>query len=300
MSIKGIQSILALMKATKEAQVALEVARPDAVFSTGGYASAPVVTAAKRLKIPYVLHEQNTIPGRTNRLLSRSAFAIATVFESSSFWFPDCRILRTGMPIRKQLRASAQGTLPFNQNQDHSAPIVLVMGGSQGSMALNDLALATAVRMAKTEVQWLHVAGLSHFESTMDSLKKLAVNSNYSIKAYLDAEEMATALFSCSIAVCRSGAGTLAELAAFRKPSILVPFPQAFADHQRFNAIEFEKMGAADMLLQNDAVAGTIEPRIHKWLNDIEARKHAEKEMAKWDIPDSVERILGLISESSP
>ena len=297
-SARGLQSMVGLLKATQAASRALMQWRPDSVFSTGGYASAPVVNAARKLGIPYVLHEQNTVPGRTNRLLSKGAFAVATVFESTSKWFEGCRIERTGMPIRKALRDSAQGTLPMTHSLEKAAPIVLVMGGSQGAVALNDIALATAVRMASSEVQWLHVTGLSHFESTSQSLRRLAVTSNYTIKAYLDAEEMASALFSCSMAVCRSGAGTLSELAAFRKPSVLVPYPDAFGDHQRFNALEFEKFGGADVVLQNDLIAGTLEPRIHAWLNDTEKQAAAKAGLAGWDVPDSVDRILALIGET--
>lgn len=297
LSTKGIRSIVNLLKATQSASRALEQWRPEAVFSTGGYASAPVVNAARKLGIPYLLHEQNTVPGRTNRILGRNAFAVATVFESTAEWFPGKRVERTGMPIRKALRESAQGTLPLTHSLEKATPIVLVMGGSQGSQALNDVALATAVRMSMGDVQWLHVTGVSHFESTSVTLRKLAVTSDYSIKAYLDAEEMAAALFSCSLAICRSGAGTMAELAAFRKPAIFVPYPNAFGDHQRFNAAEFSKMGAAEVVLQQDLVAGTLEPRIHSWLNDTDRRTVAERAMKNWDVADSLDRILSLIGK---
>ncbi len=295
---KGYRSIINLLKATQGAVRLLSERRPDAVFSTGGYASAPVVNAARKLGIPYVIHEQNTVPGRTNRLLSRGARAVATVFDSTARWFPGCKVVRTGMPIRQALRDSAQGTLPLTHSLERATPIVLVMGGSQGSIALNDVALATAVRMARSEVQWLHVTGLSHYESTMDSLRKLAVGSDYTIKAYLDAEEMASALFSCSLAVCRSGAGTLAELAAFRKPSVLVPYPHAFGDHQRVNAQEFVDMGAADILDQTDLVAGSLEPRILAWITDSERRQRAADSLAAWDVPDSLDRILSLVGQT--
>jgi len=296
-SARGVQSILKLLKATQSAAKELELWRPDAVFSTGGYSSAPVVNAARKMGIPYLLHEQNTVPGRTNRILGKGAYAIATVFESTQEWFPGKRVERTGMPIRRALRESAQGTLPLTHSLEKAAPIILVMGGSQGSQALNDVALATAVRMSKGEVQWLHVTGLSHFESTSISLKRMAVNSDYTIKAYLDAEEMASALFSCSLAVCRSGAGTMAELAAFRKPAIFVPYPNAFGDHQRFNASEFVEMGAAEMVLQGDLFAGTLEPRIHAWVNDSARRAVAERSMEDWDVPDALGRILSLIGQ---
>jgi len=90
----------------------------------------------------------------------------------------------------------------------------------------------------------------------------------------------------------------MAELAAFRKPSILVPYPNSFGDHQRFNAAEFVGKGAAEMVLQGDLVAGTLEPRILAWINDPDRLAYAESAMAEWDIPDSVDRILTLIGRT--
>jgi len=299
LSPKGVKSVMNLLKATRLVVQAMESRRPDAVFATGGYAAAPVLNAARKLGIPIVIHEQNTVPGRTNRLMSRHARAVCTVFHETSRHFPAGLIHRTGMPIRTQLRDSAQGRLPMGTAPDSAAPIVLVMGGSQGSAALNDIALATAVRMAKTEVQWLHVTGVGHYDSTMSSLRKMAVKSDYMVKAYLEADEMAEAIFNSAIAVCRSGAGTLSELAAFRKPSVLVPYPFAFAQHQLHNAKEFADMGAAEILPQSELTPASLEARIHAWLTDREGMSKAAEALAEWDVPDAVERILGIIQTAA-
>jgi UDP-N-acetylglucosamine--N-acetylmuramyl-(pentapeptide) pyrophosphoryl-undecaprenol N-acetylglucosamine transferase len=285
--------------ARREASRSLVGFQPDVVFSTGGYASAPVVSAAKSLRVPYVIHEQNSVPGRTNRILGQSATCVCTVFESTAQFFPNGRARHTGLPIRKELRQSAQGRLPMTHSIAKAAPIVLVMGGSQGSAAINDMALATAVRMSTTPVQWLHVTGAKHFEQTIASKDKMAVRSDYTVKAYLDADEMASALFSCSLAVCRSGAGTLAELAAFRKPSILVPFPTAFGGHQRLNALEFEKIGAAEVVEQSGLRAAVLETKIEGWLQDAGRRDRAAESLAAWDKPDAAERILGILEEAA-
>lgn len=293
---RGFRSALSLLKATRMAIQSIEIYRPDVVFATGGYGAAPTMQAARKLGIPYLLHEQNSVPGRANKMMSGSAHAVCTVFHAAEARFPGAKVVRTGMPIRKELRASAQGRLPLHQSLDRAAPIVLVMGGSQGSAALNDLALSCAVRMAKTEVQWLHVTGLGLYEGTMNSLSKMAIKADYSVKAYLDAEEMATALFSCSLAICRSGAGTLSELAAFRKPSILVPYPHAHGQHQLHNAREFETMRAAEVAQQGSLSPATLEARIHRWLGDDPARRAAESALADWDVPDSVPKILDLVA----
>lgn len=296
---KGWKAAIKLLKSVRMAKAALREFAPDVLISTGGYASAPPATAARRLKIPYIVHEQNSVPGRANRVLSKQAFCVATVFESAAQRFPGLRVERTGMPIRQELRDSAQGRFGVGQTMTHHAPILLVMGGSQGALALNDAALATAVRMAATEVQWLHVTGMSHFDSTMVTKSKMAVKAPYEVKAYLQAEEMASALFSTSLAICRSGAGTIAELAAFRKPSILVPYPHAFGNHQLHNALEMQSIGAATVLEQSDLQPSALEGRIQVWLTDEEKRARAAEALAEWDIPDAVQRILKLVEEAA-
>ncbi len=281
------------------ARTALLEFAPHVLLSTGGYASAPVVIAAKSLNVPYVIHEQNTVPGRTNQILGQHAFKVCTTFKSSSKYFPENRSVHTGLPIRSELRKSAQGALPLTHSIEKASPIVLVMGGSQGSMAINDIALATAVRMASEPVQWLHITGTKHFEPTIASKNKMALSADYTVKAYLDAEQMASALFSCTLAVCRSGAGTLAELAAFRKPSVLVPFPAAFRDHQRLNADEFKAMGAGDVILQRDLRAAELERKIVDWLQDPKRREAASVSLAEWDKPNAAAEIIGILREAA-
>lgn len=277
----------------------LAEARPDVVFSTGGYASGPVVQAARRLRLPFVIHEQNSVPGRVNRLMANQAAGVCTVFHNASKHFPPGKIVRTGMPIRAALRDSAQGRLPLNSPMPGRAPVVMVMGGSQGSATLNDAALATAVRMASTEVQWLHVTGLSHYESTLESIKHMAVRADYTVKPFLEAEELAPAFFASTLVLCRSGAGTLSEMCAFRKPGLLVPYPFAYAQHQLRNAQEFESMGAADVIPQADLSPAALEGRILAWLSDEERVQRAQEALQHWDVPDSVPKIVEVLATAA-
>lgn len=299
LTLKGLRSILAFLKATGAVLHAFDEDRPQCVFATGGFAAAPVMNAARRRGIPLVIHEQNSVPGRANVMFSRHAFAVCTAFHGAARHFKGANVQRTGMPVRRALRQSAQGRLSLEHGHGSASPVVLVMGGSQGSSALNDMALSTAVRMAKSEVQWLHVTGTSHFDVTHDSLQRMAVRSDYKVRAYLDSDEMAAALFECSLAWCRSGAGTLAELAAFRKPSLLVPYPHAFGDHQRHNALEFVAMGAGEMVAQGDMNPAQVEARILSWLMDTDRREAAAKALADWDVPDAVPRILSIIEKAT-
>jgi len=280
------------------AKTKLAEVRPDAVFSTGGYASAPVVHAARRLGIPYLLHEQNAAPGRTNLILAKKAIGVATVFEAAKAHFPQIQIRRTGMPIRRELRDSEQGRFGIVSTFATTDPIVLVMGGSQGAAALNDVALATALRMVRHPVQWLHLTGVSHYESTMKSLRSMGITSKYEMRSYLEADEMSSSYFGCKVAVCRSGAGTIAELAAFRRPSVLVPFPFSFANHQDANAKEIAELGGALVIEQSHLDPGTLESRILLWLNDPDQYGAAQDALAKWDRPQAGADLINWLKEA--
>ncbi len=297
-SLRGWRGAINLARARIMARRHLSQTRPDAVFSTGGYASAPVVSAASSLGVPFVLHEQNVVPGRTNRILSKSAAAVATTFRSGAEHFPEARVVRTGMPVRSEFRSGQVG-FGLAQQLGDAGPILLVMGGSQGAQAINEAALATAVRMAGQTVQWLHVTGTKHFPGMTESLARLGLTSGYELRAFLQAEEMASAMFGCEIAVCRSGAGTLAELAAMRKPAILVPYPAAFADHQRLNALEFESIGAAVLLEEKELTPAALEARVLSWLGEADRQASARAALEAWDIPDAVGRIADLVQEGA-
>lgn len=295
---RGWKAAMNIWKATGLAKRALAEAKPHAIFSTGGYSSAPVVSAARSLHIPYVIHEQNTVPGRTNRMLSKGAFAVATTFRSGAKAFGETRVVRTGLPIRRELRQSVQGRLNFDERTPHDRSLILVMGGSQGAVALNEAALSTATRMAGDNVHWMIVAGHKHYDGILETMKKLAIDAEVEFRAYLSADEMAHALFTAQVVVCRSG-GSLAELAAFRKPSVLIPYPSAMGNHQLYNAKEFEAMGAAQVLPQSELTASTLQPRILHWLNDERAYVGAQQALAEWDIPDTNGRILQLLRDAS-
>lgn len=294
-SYRGFRALVRFVSVLRHTGRALDVNRPDVVFSSGGYSSAAVARCAGKRGIHLVIHEQNSIPGRTNRLVADGARSVCHVFEQTKQYFSKSKLHKTGMPVRRELRQGAQGTLPSWHNLHQPAPIVLVMGGSQGSGALNDAALATAIRMTDMPIQWLHLTGTAHFERTISMLDKVGLRNGYTVKAYLEGEEMASALFGADLVVCRSGASSLAELAAFRKPAILVPFPYAFADHQTCNAMEFSAIGAAELVHQSELTPAKLEGSIRGWVEDEQRRTKARDALAAWDVPDATERILTLI-----
>lgn len=295
-SPKGWLAAANLLRATVSARGAVKKSKADVVFSTGGYSSAPIVTAARNIGLPYVIHEQNSVPGRSNLLAAKKAAYVATTFHTADRQFPDSRVVRTGLPVREELReiaASHQLLIDVHPLQ------ILVVGGSQGAAALNEAALATATRMTERDLRWTHVTGKSHFEKIFPTYEKLGIGSIYEVKAFLDGPAMGQAYANASLVVGRSGAGTLSELAAFRLPSVLVPFPSAYANHQLFNAKEFEEMGAAVVVPQDVLHPAKLQEALSEWIDSPSRRERAQQALLEWDQPDAARSILELVGKAA-
>lgn len=289
-TVRGWRGAIGIARARAGARRELAKLKPDVVFSSGGYSSAPVVSAALALGIPVVMLVLDAVPARSNLMFARRCHAVATTFFASEKFLEGCRVVRTGAPIRRELRRIADG--PHGREL---LPLVLVTGGSQGAQALNEAALGAATRMYGLALNWLHVTGKANFESVFASFEKLGLKGAYEPKAFLEAEEMGQAYGRAAVAVTRGGAGTLSELAAFRLPAVVVPLPSAHAQHQLHNAREFAEMGAVTLLVQSELHPATLERELKDWLDDEPRMERAAQAMAEWDAPDATERIWKLV-----
>ncbi len=274
---RGWRAAARLARATRDAKRALRADRPDIVFSTGGYSAAPVMAASRSIGIPYVVHEGNSIPGRTTRMFAPRAAAVCCTFRTTEGRLPNA--VRTGHPIRRELREAAK--------QRKETPLVVVVGGSQGARFLNE----GVPRVAREIVglRWLHATGPGGYEEFQG-----AAFEGYELVPFIEADQLADAYAHARIAVARSGS-TLAEFAAFRLPSVLVPLPTSADDHQRFNAREFETMGAAIIVEQD---GGDLGAAIRSW-DDAGRRKAAKAALAEWDVPDATARLVSIIERAA-
>ena len=268
--------------------------RAEVVFSTGGYSAAPIVWAARALGIPYVIHSADSVPAKSSRMFADRAAAFTHVFRSTPTHAPGFRYRRTGHPLRRELRALAV------EGQE-GAPTVLVVGGSQGSEFLNQRVPEAAAKLPG--VRFVHGCGPKNLDSTLSRVGKLGLE-NYEAQPYFDARAMARAYSESTLVVARSG-GTLAEIAMFGLPSILVPLPTSADDHQLHNAREFDAMGAATLLPQPmdpglfDDYDSLLAQHIGGWLNDEPRRNQARETLREWDIPDATDRIVKLIQQAA-
>jgi UDP-N-acetylglucosamine--N-acetylmuramyl-(pentapeptide) pyrophosphoryl-undecaprenol N-acetylglucosamine transferase len=289
---RGWKAAVSLLRATSMARSALRRRRPDAVFSTGGYSAAPVMAAARSLGIPYNIHEANSVPGRSNLMFAERAFAFTSTFRSTEGFAKGREVIRTGQPIRRELRALA------SQPRTEGPTSIIIIGGSQGAVYLNENVPDAAREMSDDQVTWTHASGKSHYDKTVAHARELGLGANYRVEPYLETDAIAAAYRSATMAIARSG-GTLAEFALFRLPSVLVPLPTSADDHQLHNAIEFADMNAATVLRQESTDPIKIAEAVRVWIDDTSARARAEKALADWDRPDATERIVELVERAA-
>lgn len=284
---KGWIAALNLLRASGMAARALRARRPAVVFSTGGYSAAPVMNAATRLGIPLVIHEQNSIPGRSNRMFARKAAAVGVTFERSLGEFPGAKVERVGLPIRSRLLEALAGREPEPNR-------VLVMGGSQGARGVNRLVLEAAAR--GTGLAWTHATGRGSFEEVRAEAARLGHGAGYEAVAYLDEEAVARELGRATVFLGRGGASTLVELAHFGVPAVVLPLPIAMHDHQTHNAQELADRGAATVIQERDATPERLVSALNDWIGDPERCARAAAAMRGWLVPDTTARIYGQVA----
>ncbi len=255
---------LAMLKGYREAKTYLRAFRAEAVVGTGGYVAAAAVLAGARMGIPTVLVAPDVLPGRTNMLLARSARRICVGFEQTIARFPDHKTVVTGMPLRAGITTPPEVTQHEARCRFEGLSsdrfTVLVVGGSQGAQALNEIALAATPSLLEAGVQLLHQTGTKNFDAVRAQAAKqgLLAREGYCPVGFLEEEQVALARRAADVIVCRGGISTLSENLVNGLPAIIVPLPTAYADHQTVNARALVAGGAALLRPQAELTAAHL------------------------------------------
>ncbi|MCQ2380488.1 MAG: undecaprenyldiphospho-muramoylpentapeptide beta-N-acetylglucosaminyltransferase [Victivallaceae bacterium] len=254
---KGLRFLRGLVLGYVKARRALKEFRPDAVLGMGSFASLPVTLAAKACGIPVFLHDGNARIGRANRFLSRWATALGVAFPPVNGETSRCETIVCGMPVRPELEANAAMTKDeafaklneiFNVSFTKDRPLLLVFGGSQGALAINE-SVPTALRLAgRDDIQGADLTGAGKMEAVSAAYAGLANPAVIRERS----QDMDVLMRAASLAVSRSGGSTVAELAVFGLPAILIPYPYAAEGHQRDNANYFTNAGGGMTVDQDD------------------------------------------------
>lgn len=273
--------------------------RPAAVIGLGGFASGPIVWAASRQRIPVVLLEQNVIPGRATRWLSRWAETVCVSFDETierlaPRYRPRCRT--TGNPVRREIAAMASGKCRENSAESRR-PTLLVLGGSLGSRSLNALmtAFAGASQASLTGWRIVHQAG---DEADAVRGRYPAAGLDVDVRPFLD--DMPAELRQADLVVGRAGATTLAEMACAGLPAVLVPYPHAADDHQRANAEAYVRGGGAVMVLERGETSQTLAEftaALRTLLQDEARRRAAAEAMRSLSRPGAATEVADLLEQ---
>ncbi len=262
---------------------------PQAVLAMGGFTSAPPVLAGRAFGATTFLHESNTIPGKANRWLSHVIDQAFVGFPSAAGRLFSQNILTTGTPVRPQFEPADAGACRMALGLDPKRPVLLVMGGSQGASGINELVSHAVAQLASTapELQYLHLTGANDVEKVRSNYG--AQNARAMVLPFLT--EMELALGAATVAVSRAGASSLAELAAMRLPSILIPYPTAADNHQFYNARAVTDAGAALLLEQSGATGEKLAEMVLKLVCDPATHKAMREELIRWHSPHAAELI---------
>lgn len=276
---------------------------PDVVFSKGGPGSVPVVLAARFYKIPIVIHESDSIPSMTGKFTGRFAKVIATSFGSTGRYFEGLkgRVVLIGNPIRtfllkeRMTQSRAKAFLEFNQE----LPLILVLGGSQGAAFINDFILDNLKELLPV-TQIFHQTGVKNYDKVASEFavieKELPENLTKRYKAvdYFE-NDISIALTACDLVIGRPGAGGIFEIAAFQKPSILIPITNSANNHQMHNAVEYSQTGAALVFEEKNLLPNLFMKRIEELFSDPNKLVAMSKATAQFYKPDAALKLAQIL-----
>ena len=293
---KGLTVLSMLPKSLVQSMRIIKDFKPSFVMGVGGYSSGPFCLAARLMGIPTAIHEQNSYPGLTNRLLARMVDHIFISFEESASYFKHRNSILTGNPVRHELLSPAQDSL---LPKDHFT--VLVVGGSQGARAINEAFVKAygVLKKSGKNIAFIHQTGEHDHkrvveEYGVEGLDALELEAN--VIPFI--KDMASAYHRADMVVSRAGATTLFELAALSKPSILIPYPYATNGHQETNARSLAHRGGAEVVLQKDLTADGLAKRLLTYMNHPQLLKKMGEAARSFSCPDAdriiVDEILKL------
>lgn len=262
-----------------------------ALLSMGGYVGAAPILAARSLRVPVYLHESNAIPGRANRFFSPWAEKICVGFDGSARFFLNTNVEVTGTPVRAGLRHADATVSRKELGLSPDDPVLLVMGGSQGAHAINRIVFDQLgeLKTICRDLQIIHLAGFKDSDWVENQYRQAGVQAI--VRAFVS--DMRPIYGAATIAICRSGASTLAELAATRVPAILIPLPTAMDNHQWHNANIFSSAGAAVMLPQSESSA--FAATCGQIINQPNVRDEMLKQLARLDAGSPISRIADIL-----
>ena len=270
---------------------------PDVVFSKGAYASFPVLVAARFLRIPVIIHESDSVPGKTNLWAGKFADRIAVSYPDTAKYFKTDKVAWTGNPLRKAVMAFSKNGAHEYLKLEESVPTILIIGGSLGAKLINERIL-NALPELVNRYQVVHQTGRSNVEEVTKTAEIILANnpnkSRYRIFDYLNNLSLMMAAGASNLIISRAGS-TIFEIAVWGVPSIVIPITDTNGDHQRKNAYAYARSGAASVIEEANLTTNVLIAEIDRSLQDKSLQtkmSSSAKEFAKTDAADKIAREI--------
>ena len=272
--------------------------KPHLAVGVGGYTSGPVCLMGWFLRVPTAIHEQNSIPGITNRILAPLVKKVFISFEESTMYFKKKKLILSGNPIREEItdfKIFSKRVSRFTDDTTKKRFVILVMGGSQGAKAINKAVLSALKELKKGGFLpfVIHQTGSQELKEITAKYHTNGIDGE--VTAFID--NMAAAYARVDLVICRAGATTIAELAALGKPSILVPYPYATHKHQDVNARALAAYGGADIIIQRDLNGNTLAKKIRMYMEKPDVLTRMSLFALKAGRPQAKEIIVEQLME---
>lgn len=287
---KNVSVIKSFNDGVKRAKEIMISFSPDVVLGIGGYITAPVILAAHKLKIKTFIHEQNSIPGLSNKILKRYADVIGVSLKESSKYFKGCNVIFTGNP-RSEEASRAKPVIKAKYGLTDSKKLVLFVMGSLGSLSITNIMKTVIPSFKGKNYEVLFVTGKNY----LDSYKGLDIPSNVKLVPNLD--DMLSVLKKTDLIVTRAGASTIAEITAIGVPAIIIPSPYVTHNHQQKNAEVLEKNGSAIIIKEKDLNKDILINNIDSLLSSKDRLLAMKKNSKSLGVIDSATKIAEIIED---
>jgi len=268
----------------------------DLIFGKGGFGSIPGVIAGWLLRVPILLHESDITPGISNRFLSRFSRTIFVSFPKTEYFKPS-KIILLGNPIRKEILEATKETAQRAFKLTNEKPVILILGGSQGAQRINDKILEILSELLKT-FEVIHQVGKRNFRQVRAEAKVVIskdLEKYYHIIPFFKEEELRKAYRAADFIISRAGSGTIFEIAAWGKPSILVPLPEAAQNHQIKNAYAYAQNGASEVLEEANFTSRFFLEKLKYLFSNPEKLENMAKAAKKFARPMATKKVASYI-----
>lgn len=297
LSLGNVKTVWKALTSVQKAKKILKQFKPDVIIGTGGYVCGPVLYAGAKLGIRTMIHEQNSVAGVTNKILSKYVDHICTCFEAvhADFQSYKHKIVLTGNPRGQELLETPENPTILEQfGLKTGIPTVLIFGGSRGAANLNEAFVRLYPMFKEETYQILMVTGQVHYESMKERIGETV--SHIKVVPYID--QMIDVLKQVDLVVCRSGATTLAELTALGVASVLIPSPYVTNNHQEKNAQALVQKNAAKMILESELKTQALYDVVHEVMSDEKIRIEMGQQAKNLGITDASKRLFDIVKMS--